>query len=140
MLYSSRLSSSSRRNFSTTCIASFQPTPIGRMAAATQYVNGGAGDASRAHENGVKNGHRHTRGKTLTLDTMNANIKVMEYAVRGPLVIRAGEIETELKKVRKIEEFCWRAVRDVRQCLIDWLIDWLVVCFILDGFAFDRLI
>lgn len=28
---------------------------------------------------------------------MNPNIKVMEYAVRGPLVIRAGEIEKELQ-------------------------------------------
>lgn len=37
---------------------------------------------------------------TLTLDNMNPNIKVMEYAVRGPLVIRAGEIEKELEKVK----------------------------------------
>ncbi|XP_050421730.1 alanine aminotransferase 2-like isoform X2 [Adelges cooleyi] len=36
--------------------------------------------------------------RTLTLDNMNPNIKVMEYAVRGPLVIRATEIENELKK------------------------------------------
>ncbi|KAF6203321.1 hypothetical protein GE061_003739 [Apolygus lucorum] len=35
--------------------------------------------------------------KCLTLDNMNPHIKVMEYAVRGPLVIRAGEIENELK-------------------------------------------
>lgn len=37
--------------------------------------------------------------KCLTLDNMNPNIKVMEYAVRGPLVIRAGEIEKELQSV-----------------------------------------
>lgn len=36
---------------------------------------------------------------TLTLDNLNPNVKVMEYAVRGPLVIRAGEIEKELEKV-----------------------------------------
>nr|UNA06105.1 alanine aminotransferase [Cyrtorhinus lividipennis] len=35
--------------------------------------------------------------KCLTLDNMNPHIKVMEYAVRGPLVIRAGEIEKELQ-------------------------------------------
>lgn len=35
---------------------------------------------------------------TLSLDNLNPNIKVMEYAVRGPLVIRAGEIEKELEK------------------------------------------
>lgn len=37
--------------------------------------------------------------KTITLDSMNSNILKMEYAVRGPLVIRAGEIEKEIKQV-----------------------------------------
>lgn len=37
---------------------------------------------------------------TLTLANLNPNVKVMEYAVRGPLVIRAGEIEKELEKVK----------------------------------------
>ncbi|GJQ84175.1 hypothetical protein Trydic_g2851 [Trypoxylus dichotomus] len=36
--------------------------------------------------------------RCLDIDTLNPNIKVMEYAVRGPLVIRAGEIEKELQK------------------------------------------
>ncbi|CAH1968291.1 unnamed protein product [Acanthoscelides obtectus] len=35
---------------------------------------------------------------SLTLDNLNPNVKVLEYAVRGPLVIRAGEIEKELEK------------------------------------------
>lgn len=39
--------------------------------------------------------------KCVTLDTMNPAVKVMEYAVRGPLVIRASEIEKELEQVRK---------------------------------------
>jgi len=30
---------------------------------------------------------------------MNPNVRIMEYAVRGPLLIRATEIENELKKV-----------------------------------------
>lgn len=34
---------------------------------------------------------------SVTLDNINPNIKAMEYAVRGPLVIRAGQIELELK-------------------------------------------
>ncbi|XP_062591773.1 alanine aminotransferase 1-like [Saccostrea cucullata] len=38
-----------------------------------------------------------TRQRVLTLDTMNPYVKNMEYAVRGPIVIRAGEIEAELK-------------------------------------------
>ncbi|XP_032781725.2 alanine aminotransferase 1 isoform X1 [Daphnia magna] len=32
----------------------------------------------------------------LNVDNINPNVKAMEYAVRGPLVIRAGEIEKEL--------------------------------------------
>jgi len=39
-----------------------------------------------------------TWSPTLTLDNMNPCIKTMEYAVRGPLVIRATEIEKELQK------------------------------------------
>ncbi|XP_015791720.1 alanine aminotransferase 2-like [Tetranychus urticae] len=33
----------------------------------------------------------------VNLDNINQNVKRIEYAVRGPLVIRAGEIEKELK-------------------------------------------
>lgn len=39
------------------------------------------------------------RTKVLTVDNMNPHVKNMEYAVRGPIVIRAGQIEEELKKV-----------------------------------------
>ncbi len=38
-------------------------------------------------------------GRTLTLANMNPCVKKMEYAVRGPLVLRAVEIEKELQKV-----------------------------------------
>jgi len=37
--------------------------------------------------------------KVLTLETLNPNVKAMEYAVRGPIVTRAGEIEKELREV-----------------------------------------
>lgn len=37
------------------------------------------------------------RTKVLTVENMNPHVKNMEYAVRGPIVIRAGEIEEELK-------------------------------------------
>ena len=37
--------------------------------------------------------------KVLTLDTINPNVLTMEYAVRGPLVIRAVELEKELANV-----------------------------------------
>ena len=42
-----------------------------------------------------------TAPKTLTLDNLNPHIKSMEYAVRGPILIRAAEIEKELEQVLK---------------------------------------
>ena len=33
------------------------------------------------------------------MDTLNPNVRAMEYAVRGPIVVRAAEIEKELQKV-----------------------------------------
>lgn len=44
-----------------------------------------------------------THPKVLTMDTLNPHIKTMEYAVRGPIVIRAGEIEKELESVLCIQ-------------------------------------
>lgn len=38
-----------------------------------------------------------TRSKVLSVENMNPFVKNMEYAVRGPIVIRAGEIEAEIK-------------------------------------------
>ena len=37
--------------------------------------------------------------KVITHETLSAAIKNVQYAVRGKIVIRAGEIEEELKKV-----------------------------------------
>ncbi|MBN3318405.1 ALAT2 aminotransferase, partial [Atractosteus spatula] len=45
-----------------------------------------------ARENG------RIREKILTMETMNPQIKTVEYAVRGPIVIKAGEIERELQE------------------------------------------
>lgn len=39
--------------------------------------------------------------RTVTLDNVNPHLITMEYAVRGPIVIRAGEIEKELKEGKK---------------------------------------
>lgn len=52
------------------------------------------------HMNGTCRIHAsNKRQKVLSVDNMNPFVKNMEYAVRGPIVIRAGEIEEELKKV-----------------------------------------
>ena len=44
----------------------------------------------------------------LTVDNINPNIKAMEYAVRGPLVIRAIEIQKELAAVSQISGWIFR--------------------------------
>lgn len=38
--------------------------------------------------------------KPLRIETMNPMVKEVEYAVRGPIVIRALELEKELEKVQ----------------------------------------
>ena len=43
---------------------------------------------------------------TLTINNINPCIKTMEYAVRGPLVIRATEIEKEIEQVRAFTLKC----------------------------------
>ena len=42
---------------------------------------------------------QETCAPTITLENMNPCVKKMEYAVRGPLVIRATEIEKEIQNV-----------------------------------------
>lgn len=39
------------------------------------------------------------REKVLTLNTMNLCVQRVEYAVRGPIVLRALELEQELRQV-----------------------------------------
>ena len=39
--------------------------------------------------------------KVLNTKSMNPNIKEMQYAVRGPIVLKAGQIENELERVSK---------------------------------------
>ncbi|KOB72825.1 Alanine aminotransferase [Operophtera brumata] len=65
-----------------------------------------AGVASRLERSDVVVSHltgpwnsRNMSSKAVTLENVNPNIVKLEYAVRGPLVIRAAEIEKELEKV-----------------------------------------
>lgn len=39
------------------------------------------------------------RQKTLTVENMNPHVRTMEYAVRGPIVQRAVQLEHELREV-----------------------------------------
>lgn len=56
-------------------------------------------DQSQASRNGLK-------GKVLTLDTMNPCVRRVEYAVRGPIVQRALELEQELRQVLLWATYC----------------------------------
>ncbi|XP_033626127.1 alanine aminotransferase 1-like [Asterias rubens] len=58
------------------------------------------------------NGSQPPRRKVLTLATMNPHIKVMEYAVRGPIVARATELEKEL------EQGAIKPFKDIVKCNI----------------------
>lgn len=54
---------------------------------------------SAAKASAVKIQEKPPREKILTLESMNPQVKAVEYAVRGPIVLKAGEIEKELRKV-----------------------------------------
>ncbi|EMP35918.1 Alanine aminotransferase 2 [Chelonia mydas] len=53
---------------------------------------------SAAKASAVKINEKTSREKILTLESMNPQVKAVEYAVRGPIVLKAGEIEKELRK------------------------------------------
>ncbi|XP_064315537.1 alanine aminotransferase 2 isoform X2 [Phalacrocorax carbo] len=54
--------------------------------------------SSAAKASAVKITEKASREKILTLESMNPQVKAVEYAVRGPIVLKAGEIEKELRK------------------------------------------
>lgn len=56
--------------------------------------------ANQATGDGLRQGMHQQKAnpKVLTMDTLNPCIKTMQYAVRGPIVARAAEIEKELEK------------------------------------------
>lgn len=55
------------------------------------------------------------RDRVLTLESMNPYVKKVEYAVRGPIVARAVQLEKELKQVRGCRAVLW--VRSFQGCL-----------------------
>lgn len=61
-----------------------------------------AAQSEHLHQKMSENGTLPLRGKVLTVDTMNANVKKVDYAVRGPIVQRAVQIEKELIEVRAV--------------------------------------
>lgn len=70
--------------------------PVSPMSMLLQPVILCRGMASSAATTAAAAGPR----KVLTEDNVFMNLRKMEYAVRGPLLIRALEIEKELQKVK----------------------------------------
>merc|ERR1719187_2349345 len=67
---------------------SFRPSPLSHSSSLLPLLSARALSSSSVIHNSTM--------ASLTLDNMNPCIKKMQYAVRGPLVIRATEIEKEL--------------------------------------------
>lgn len=61
-------------------------------------------------------GQKREASTMTCLNNINPQIKLMEYAVRGPLVIRATEIEKELANVSR------KFLLSIFFCLISYLI------------------
>uniref|UniRef100_A0A915IWQ6 Uncharacterized protein n=1 Tax=Romanomermis culicivorax TaxID=13658 RepID=A0A915IWQ6_ROMCU len=78
-----------KRNFSSS--TAWKMMLSGENAALGVVNGGGCGGDKNSGRGGGRCG-------TLTMENLNPNILNVEYAVRGPLVIRAGEIEKELKQ------------------------------------------
>lgn len=58
---------------------------------------------SKKAKNEFNGDERHSKSQSLTMDNLNPRVIEVEYAVRGPIVIRAAEIENALKQVREKE-------------------------------------
>lgn len=65
-----------------------------------------AADQSRSMTSSAGRGGGVGEGKVLTMETLNPHVKAMEYAVRGPIVVRAAEIEKDLAQVRRLNNQC----------------------------------
>lgn len=60
---------------------------------------GGSKRYSTAEATVESRGNGEVRERTLTMETLNPNVKAVEYAVRGPIVIKAVELERGLQDV-----------------------------------------
>jgi len=73
---------------------------------------------------GVVGGGQHatrsmtsTSGRLLTMDTLNPTVKAMEYAIQGPIVVKAAEIEKELQQVCQLMSFTSHLITMSPHCI-----------------------
>lgn len=96
-----------RRSFSLSLRA--RASPGGAMLRAAALVRRGCGPrisgpwrrgrSRAAAEASAALPARGRRERVLTPESMNPQVKAVEYAVRGPIVLKAGELEQELQRV-----------------------------------------
>jgi len=88
-----------RRQLSTVVRASRRPRPP-VMSVSVNGVPAAAAARTAASTVPPQTAAATPASRVLTMDTLNPHVRAMEYAVRGPIVVRAAEIEKELQKVR----------------------------------------
>ncbi|KAM4605118.1 alanine aminotransferase 2-like isoform 1-T1 [Polymixia lowei] len=77
-------------------------SPLYRFSPPGRTISGfSASRRGSPQEKMSENGGAVPRTKVLTIDTMNPTVKKVEYAVRGPIVQRAVQIEQELREGAK---------------------------------------
>lgn len=78
------------------------PSPLSSFSLSKSLSGLSSARRGLIHRKMSENGVTARRSKVLTIDTMNATVKKVEYAVRGPIVQRAVQIEKELNEVWEI--------------------------------------
>lgn len=66
-------------------------------------VNADGGISIRKHRNPIHTATAGLGGKAIQIQDTNRNMRDVEYAVRGPIVLRAEEIEKQLKEKVRIQ-------------------------------------
>ncbi|XP_063075765.1 alanine aminotransferase 2-like isoform X1 [Engraulis encrasicolus] len=77
------------------------PSPLSSFSLSKSLSGLSSARRGLIHRKMSENGVTARRSKVLTIDTMNATVKKVEYAVRGPIVQRAVQIEKELNEGAK---------------------------------------
>ena len=72
----------------------------GAVACIKEHNNESEGISKGSNGTTMSNGEHDKYELQLTVRTMNPYVRELEFSVRGPIVIRAAEIEQELAAVR----------------------------------------
>ncbi|CAB1317279.1 unnamed protein product [Coregonus sp. 'balchen'] len=74
------------------------PSPLSPFSSQSRTLSGVSEPQRGLVQEKMTDNEVFSRNKVLTIDTMNPTVKKVEYAVRGPIVQRAVQIEKELRE------------------------------------------